>query len=220
LDDTELNVAGAVVAVPGAKGRTVEIEANIPHGQLQDVLRVAVDSPRPVMVGGIALRTKLVLPPGDADVADRLRLDGEFALEDAHFTDHAVQEKVVMLSKRSRGKSVDDDSGRVFTNMRGTFVLRDATVNFQRLVFDVPGAGIELSGAYGIKSGRLDLSGSMAMQASISKAAGGWKGWLLKPFDPLFRAGKHVGALLPIHIRGTRRHPQFGVDWKQVVRRW
>lgn len=219
LDDTELDVAGAIVAAPDVKGRTVEIQADIPHGQLEDVLRVAVDSPRPVMVGGIALRTKLVLPPGNADVADRLQLDGQFVLENAHFTDRAVQKKVVMLSKRSRGKGADDDPGRVFTNMRGRFVLRNGTVRFERLAFDVPGAGIELSGAYAIKSGHLDLSGSMAMQASISKAEGGWKGWLLKPFDPLFR-GKHAGALLPIHIRGTRKHPQFGVDWKQVVKRW
>lgn len=219
LDDTQLEVEGAVVSSPGVKGRTVEIQADIPHGQLEDVLRVAVDSPHPVMIGGIALETKLVLPPGEADVADRLRLDGQFVLEDAHFTDQAVQRKVVMLSKRSRGKGVDDPGGRVFTDMRGKFVLRDGTVRFQRLAFDVPGAGIELSGAYAIKSGRLDLSGSMAMQATISKAEGGWKGWLLKPFDPLFR-GKHAGALLPIHIRGTRKHPQFGVDWKQMVKRW
>ena len=171
------------------------------------------------MLGAIALRTTLVLPPGSADVADRLELDGEFALEDSRFTDREVQEKVSMLSRRSRGHRPDDPTGpAVFTNMRGKFTLHDGWIRFKPLAFAVPGADIELAGLYGVKSGRLNLAGSMKMQATISKAAGGWKGLLLKPFDPLFR-GRHAGTVLPIHVEGTRKNPQFGVDWKKALRR-
>lgn len=221
LGETELTVSGAVVAHPGEPGRTVEIDASIPRGRLQDVLRVAVDSERPVMVGAIALKTKVVLPPGDVDVADRLQLDGEFALEDSRFTDREVQEKVVMLSRRSRGRAPDArDAQPVFTNMRGKFTLRNGTIRFKPLAFEVPGADIELAGLYGVKSGRLNLEGTMKMQVPVSKAAGGWRGLLLKPFDPLFR-GRHAGTVLPIHVNGTRKDPQFGVDWKKALRwRW
>lgn len=219
LGETRLAVSGAVVAQPGVPGRTVEIRASIPRGRLQDVLRVAVDSERPVMLGVITLTTTVVLPPGSADVADRLQLDGEFALEDSRFTDREVQEKVAMLSRRSRGRAPDDRHGSpVFANMRGTFALRHGMIRFKPLAFDVPGADIELSGLYGVKSGRLNLVGSMTMQATMSKAAGGWKGVLLKPFDPLFRV-RHAGTVLPIHVQGTRKNPQFGVDWKKALRR-
>jgi hypothetical protein len=218
LGTSELTASGAVLATPGVKGRTVNIDAGVKHGRLEDVLRVAVDNPRPVMTGSISLQTSIVLPPGKDDVADRLQLDGQFTLDDARFTDRAVQQKLVMLSRRSRGNPEGAD-GRVFTDMRGKFTLKNDRVHFGRLTFNVPGAGIQLSGRYGLRTGRIDFDGTMAMQASISKAAGGWKGLLLKPFDPLFRH-HGSGAVLPIHIQGTRQHPKFGVDWKQALGGW
>ena len=56
------------------------------------------------------------------------------------------------------------------------------------------------------------------MDASISKAAGGGiKGFLLKPFDPIFRKdGK--GAILPITIKGPREQPKFGLEWGKVFK--
>ncbi|MGH9410590.1 MAG: AsmA-like C-terminal region-containing protein [Vicinamibacterales bacterium] len=217
LGKSELTASGGVLATPGVKGRTVTIDADVKHGRLEDVLRVAVDNPRPAMTGSISLQTSIVLPPGKEDVADRLQLDGQFVLGDARFTDRAVQEKVVMLSRRSRGNP--DGAGRVFTDMRGKFTLKDSRVHFDPLTFNVPGAGIHLSGRYGLRTGRIDFDGTMAMDASISKAAGGWKGLLLKPFDPLFRHNGS-GAVLPIHIQGTRKHPKFGVDWKHALGGW
>jgi hypothetical protein len=49
------------------------------------------------------------------------------------------------------------------------------------------------------------------MQATVSQMVGGWKGLLLKPVDRLFRA-KGAGTEIPIHIRGTRERPEFGVE--------
>jgi AsmA-like protein len=217
---TSLSARGAIVAHPGVKGRTVSLSVDMPRGKLEDVLKLAVRSTRPVMLGAIALTTELLLPPGKSRVVDRLQLEGRFALERARFTDTGVQQQIVMLSRRSQGKSRDDGSvGHVVSNMRGRFVLRKGTVRFDPLAFKVPGADIQLRGQYGIRSEQLDFEGTMAMDAPISKAAGGGiKSILLKPFDPLFRR-KGAAALLPLKIHGTRKNPQFGMDWKRALTR-
>jgi len=58
----------------------------------------------------------------------------------------------------------------------------------------------------------------LRMDATISRAAGGMKGVLLKIADPLF---KHdgAGAVIPIRIKGSREKPEFGVVWKRVFSR-
>jgi hypothetical protein len=36
--------------------------------------------------------------------------------------------------------------------------------------------------------------------------------------DPLFKR-KGAGAVIPIHVKGTREKPQFGLDWKRALLR-
>ena len=172
---------------------------------------------KPVMTGRIAMHSSIVIPPGDAKVTDRLRLDGRFALEQTQFTDPEVREQIATLSKRSRGKDKDAPSGKVSSNMRGRFVLRDGVIRFDPVGFNVPGAEVELRGRYGLRSEQLDFNGTLAMQASISDAMGGIKGFFLKPFNPIFRT-KGKGAVVPISISGPREKPKFGVDWGKVFK--
>jgi hypothetical protein len=42
---------------------------------------------------------------------------------------------------------------------------------------------------------------------------GGWKGLLLKPADRFFKKNG-AGTEVPIHIAGTYKNPEFGVDVK------
>jgi hypothetical protein len=37
------------------------------------------------------------------------------------------------------------------------------------------------------------------------------KSFLLKAIDPIFKK-KRKGEVVPVHIAGTYRHPQFGLD--------
>ena len=86
------------------KGRRVNLDVKITDGRIQDVLRLAVKAKKPVMVGRIALQAKLLLPPGQAAVIDRLDLDGRFVLENAHFTDAGVQEQLAIAEPPRAGK--------------------------------------------------------------------------------------------------------------------
>jgi hypothetical protein len=63
---------------------------------------------------------------------------------------------------------------------------------------------------------QLDFSGKLRLDAKISQTVTGIKSWLLKVVDPLFK-GKNSGTELPIHVRGTTKKPEFGVDVKKAL---
>jgi hypothetical protein len=218
LEETGISASGSIDSQPGVKGRTVKLDVKITDGRIQDVLKLAVRAPKPVMVGRIALQAMLLLPPGGAKVIDRLQLDGRFVLEGTQFTDPGVQQKLAELSRRAQGKRPDEPMGKIASDMRGRFVLKNGAIRFAPIGFTLPGADIELKGVYGIRSQILDLSGTLSMEASISKAAGGGiRGFFLKAIDPIFR--KHgKGAVIPITIRGSREQPAFGVQWGKVFK--
>jgi hypothetical protein len=215
---TSLTAAGAVTGQKGVKGRTVKLQVEMRHGRLEDVLRLAVKTPQPTMTGAIALETSLLIPPGKSRVADRIELDGRFALEQARFTDALVQERITSLSVRGQGKKPGDDVARVLSNMHGAFTVRNGVATFHPVAFEVPGAAVNLQGTYGLRSQDLSFDGSLRMDATISRAAGGTKGILLKIADPLFKRDG-AGAVIPIRIKGTREKPEFGVVWKRVFSR-
>jgi hypothetical protein len=216
LEQTALSASGSIDSLPGVKGRTVKLDVKIVEGRIEDVLKLAVRAEKPVMVGRIALHARLLLPPGDAKVIDRLQLNGRFALENTHFTDPGVQAKLAELSRRAQGKKPGEPIGRIASDMHGRFVLKNGAIRFEPLGFGLPGADITLTGVYGLRSQALDFSGTLVMAASISKAAGGGiKGFFLKAVDPIFRRqGK--GAVIPITITGPREQPKFGVRWRKV----
>ncbi len=216
--DTSLTSSGAITGQKGVKGHTIKLDVHMERGKIDDVLRMAVKSSQPVMSGTLALDTSLLIPPGPAKVADRMQLDGRFALENARFTNREVHAKLVTLSRRSQGKDEADPAGQVLSNMRGGFSLRDGVIRFRPLTYEVPGAAVNLSGEYGLRSERLNFAGTLAMQATISEAVGttGVKDLLLKAVDPIFKKPGH-GAVVPIKIQGTREKPEFGVDVKKSL---
>ena len=105
--ETTLVASGEVVSTPGVKGRTVKLQVHMAHGRIQDVLKLAVRAPQPVMTGDLDLKTSFVLPPGKQKVADRLQLEGDFALRRTRFTDPAVHEQLPdhdrFLSRHAQG---------------------------------------------------------------------------------------------------------------------
>ena len=216
--ETSLTASGAVTREKDRKGRTVSLQVSLPHGRLEDVLALAVRTDKPVMRGTIALETAMTIPPGEAKVADRIELDGRFALEQAQFTDRTVQHKIATLSSRARGKDPKDGLARVLSDMHGRFTVKNGYARFRPVAFDVPGAAVVLNGSFGLRTERLDFDGKLTMDATVSQAAGGVKGFFLKIVDPLFKRDG-AGAVIPIHVKGTRNKPQFGLDWKRALLR-
>jgi AsmA-like C-terminal region len=210
--DTSMIAHGAVIGTEGVPGRRIEVDVNMENGRIEDLLRLAVQSDKPILLGAARLKAKLIIPPEKKKVIDKLQLNGEFVLSQATFTDAGVQTKLTGLSRRGQGLNQDEVIGDVLSNLRGRFVVENAAVKFSSLTFSVPGAAVELAGRYGLRDEVVDFKGKLRMQATLSQVAGGGvKGFFLKAFDPLFKE-KGSGMVLPIKISGTRKNPKFGLD--------
>lgn len=215
---SSLVAKGGVADTPGADGRTVTLDVTMDDARIEDVLRLAVKTPTPPMMGALKLTTQFVLPPGTRDVVDKLRLDGQFAIGAATFTNLDVQQKVDELSHRSRGRTPDEKQEGVVSDFNGRFRLADGLLALPGLTFNVRGAGVSLAGSYGLRSETLDFRGTLFMDAKVSQTTTGFKRILLKAVDPLFKnAGG--GSAIPIKITGMRNNPSFGLDEGRVFKR-
>jgi hypothetical protein len=187
--------------------------------RIEDVMKMAVKTASPPMVGALKLNTRFLLPPGENDVVDRLRLDGTFSILKARFTNYDVQGKIEELSKRGRGKTSAPAKDRVASDFQGTFKLGAGRLLLPSVSFDVPGARVELAGTYALKQETLDFKGQLLLDAKISETMTGWKSVLLKVVDPLFKQKDGSGSAIPIRIGGSRSAPDFGLDVRRVFKR-
>jgi autotransporter translocation and assembly factor TamB len=211
LGRTAIATSGAIASTPGVKGRTVQLNVKIADGRIDDLLLLAVKSREPMLTGRLALHTDFLLPPGKADVVERLRLNGAFDVLSGQFRDAGVQSKLGAMSARASGE-LGQPPDRMATEFEGKFRLADGTLSLAALKFRIPGAAVQLDGTYGLRSEALEFDGTLRMQATISEAAGGgMRSVLLRVVDPFFRK-KGAGTVLPIKVRGTREHPKVGVD--------
>jgi hypothetical protein len=215
--NTSLTARGGVAEVEGRKGRTVNLDITIEGGRLEDLMRLAVNTPKPPMTGGIHITTSFSLPPGDEDVVDKLALKGRFVIERGGFTHPAVQQRIDTLSQRASGRRQEAMARNVASTFAGQFVLDDSVLNIPAVSFDVPGAVVELKGQYALRRETLAFAGELVMDAKLSQTTGGFKSFLLRAVDPLFRRGGRT--VVPIRITGTRNEPSFGLDVKRVFTR-
>ena len=170
------------------------------------------------MTGALTLTTKFVLPPGKRDVVDKLRLDGQFAIGRARFTEINIQQKINELSQRSRGQSQNTEPESVVSHFLGRFTLGNGRLALRTLTFDTPGTSVHLIGAYDLRSEALAFKGTILMDAKVSETQAGVKRLLLKIVDPLFNK-KGGGSAIPIKIEGPLSNPSFGLDRRRLFRR-
>ena len=199
-------------------GHDIRLVVNVPSGRIEDFVRLASRAPTPVLTGVVQVTTTFHIPPGEGPVNKRMELNGKFALEQAQFTSQSVQNRLEELSLRGQGRPHDVKSAApdsVTADMNGDFRIERGILTLPNLAFDVPGADIRLHGTYTLEGGGLDFAGTARMQATISRMVGGWKGFLLKPADKFFKKDG-AGTEIPVHVRGTRDHPDFGVDLKRI----
>jgi len=211
LGSSHLSARGSVIRPRGAKRRTVALDVVITSGRIEDLLRLSVKSPEPLMRGEIGLRTKMEILPQEQAFNERLVLDGTFNVEQALFTGVSIQEKIDSLSRRAQGKPKNQEISEMLSYIGGGFNLRDGEIRFSALTFQVPGAAVHLKGSYELDSEQIDLHGVARLQAKLSQTMTSWKRVALKPVDPFFsKAG--AGTLLLIKVTGSRGKPEFGLD--------
>lgn len=200
-------------------GHDVALKVNVDKGRIEDFLRLAAQG-EPLLTGALKMRTAMDLPPGKEAVSERLRLKGDFSLENVQFTSAKLQGRIDELSLRGQGKAQqakEANPADVPSAMQSDFQMLNGLITLPDLKYTVPGAEIDLAGTYGVAGGKLDFKGTAKMQATISQMVGGWKGLLLTPLDRFFKQGE-AGTAVPVVIEGTRKEPQFTVDFGRFKR--
>lgn len=212
LRNSSVTTSGSVINIKG-QGHVIELDVDVPRGQVQDFLDLAVNTVPPVMTGAIGTKTKLRIRPGKERVVQKLSFQGNFTLNGIHFTNPTVQDKVDMLSQRARGDPEKAKPGAtdVVSRMKGTFGLNRGVIRFANLAYVLPGARVNLDGIYSLDGQQFDFRGNVQTDASLSQMVESrWLSVLLKAF-PFFR-NKGGGARIPVRISGTKAEPKFGLD--------
>jgi hypothetical protein len=204
---------------PPSKGHDISLLVNVPQGRMEDFMRLVSKSGTPMLTGLLNLKTSLEIPPGKETVHLRMKLNGNFQLSNAQFTNSKVQDRVDELSLRGQGLTKEakqkdkSDTPPAPSTLQSSFTMAKGVVTLPDLVYQVPGADIALDGTYTLDGGTMNFAGKAKMEATVSKMIGGWKGALATPLDHFFKkdgAGTEVG----VHVDGTKDDPHFGLDVK------
>ncbi len=234
LGDSHFTVQGEVVGMPAGAmpvpsssgpsaqspgGHLISLMVDIPHGRMEDFLRLTSKNGVPLMTGQLTLNSSVEIPLGKEPVHERIRLKGRFSLDDAQFTNEKIQSRMADLSFRGQGDpKAAKQSGAaagIHATMQSDFTMEHGVITLPDLKYSMPGAEIAMAGAYGVAGGRLDFTGTAKMTATVSQMIGGWKGLLAKPVDRFFKKDG-AGTEVPIQIDGTREDPHFAVDFNRL----
>jgi hypothetical protein len=213
LGSSQFTCKGAVVDVKG-KGHKIDVDTNVPNGQIADFLRLVIRTDPSPMTGMLNLQAKLQIPPGNQSVSQKMTMHGAFTLRQIHFSNPQIEDKVDIMSLRAQGhtKNLNPGAPDVTSKMLGDFAMRKGELAFSRLNYTLPGGDVYLTGHYTMDGRQYEFKGKVRTKAEVSQmVASKWKSILLKPLDPIF--SKHGwGTELPIKVSSDRYgKPKFGL---------
>ena len=229
LGGSDFTTSGKVVKLAG-RGHDIELVVDIPHGRMQDFLRLAAKTNPPLMNGSLTMHTTLRIPPGPARVAEKMAMAGRFSLAEVRFNNRRLQSQIDGLSARASGHPdqvkviaqerrdpaspypADRSLSRVSSpaQMGANFSIERGNMDVTDVRFAIPGATVQMNGVYSMDGRLFEFRGHVRTQATASEMVGGWKGMLLKPLDHLL-AKNGAGVELPIEVSGTEGDVHLGL---------
>ena len=216
LGRSKFAVRGVVEGTKGIKGKRVAVNVKSNSARLGELLRF-VSKAQPAADGTLIIDAAMDLPQGTQKVLERVAFEGTVRAERVTFTKDAVQDKIDELSRKAQGRPTDESIDEVASQMGAKFSLRNGLFTYQGLSFKVQGATVQLAGTHSLRSRMVDLSGVALLDATVSQTQTGYKSWLLKPFDPLFKKGG-AGTRLAIKVDGTQDQPKIGLEVGRTLR--
>jgi len=212
-----LHARGVIEGTKGIRGKRVVLNVTSKAMDLSETLRFVMKATKPLATGTLIVDTAFDLPQGETDVIDRLELGGSVRAQNLQFMDDAIQNQVDTLSRRGQGRPKDQSIDAVPSRAFSRFTFSNGRFTFKELRFDVEGATIALTGTYALRRKVMDLTGTVKLDASASQTLTGYKTWLLKPFDSLFRK-RGAGTFFAVKVEGTADNPHVGIDLKRTLK--
>jgi hypothetical protein len=213
---TRFRAVGTVAHKEGWPGKFASLDVATHDGRMQDLLWLFVRQNPPPMTGRISFQTHVAVPPEGRPFLREVRLGGDFDIEGGQFETQSRQASVNKLSEKARGEKkaqqdTEDDAGHnVNAQLQGHVELRNGVANFMEVSFVIPGAEAHMHGAYDLLNEKIDLHGTVRMEAKFSQGTSGTKALFAKLLDPIF--DKKRGSVVPVVMNGTYTQPHFGVE--------
>lgn len=217
LGSSPMQARGVIEGTRGLKGKRVVLNLTAKAVNVAELLQLTSKADPPMARGTVSVDAAFDLPQGEADVMDRLELEGSFKAERLRFADAGVQDKIDTLSRRGQGRPTDQSIDNVASNVTSKFTLSQRALTYRGLAFTVQGASIKLDGTHRLSSRTLALEGEVLLKASASETLTGFKRWLVKPFDSLLRKNG-AGTRLVITVEGTQDEPKVGLELGKTLR--
>jgi hypothetical protein len=212
-----LHASGTVEGTKGKKGKRVAVNLKSDATDLGELLRFVSKAAQPPASGTLMIDAALDLPQGPENILDRVTIEGSVRAERVKFTNRGVQDKIDELSRRGQGRPTDMSIDEMASRMSTKFALADGVFTYQGLSFNVEGATVTLDGTHSLRSKSVRLAGVVLLSATVSRTQTGFRSWLLKPFDPLFRKNG-AGTRLAIRVEGTQDQPKVGLEIGRTLR--
>ncbi|WP_348640828.1 AsmA-like C-terminal region-containing protein [Granulicella arctica] len=210
-----ITATGSILRQRGVPGHDTELDIVIDQGRIDDFLTLGVRTWPPVLRGTLAARAHIGIPPGPMPVNHRMRLQGSFSIEQATFSNPRLQQQIDDLSERAQGwpeKANAQQAVAITSSMKGSFLLENEQMNVPDMVFEMPGATVNVNGQYGLDGATMDFHGAVRTQATASQMIGGWKQLLVMPFDHLLKKNG-AGMEVPFKLGGTQKDPKLALDF-------
>ena len=151
LAGSDFTTSGKIVKVPGG-GHDIDLDVDIPHGRMQDFLRLATKTNPPLMNGVLTMRAKLYIPAGKRRVPEKLDLNGAFSLTAVQFNSPRLQGRIDGLSARASGqpelaKTVDKERPPTTqSQLRANVAIHHGLMSVTDVQYSIPGAQVLMNG--------------------------------------------------------------------------
>ena len=216
---TNIKAKGVIAEMDSSNGKYTSLDFVIAKGRIEDLLRLFVKENRPPMSGITRMQGHVVLPPGGEPFLKKVTIQGDFGIEDGRFENWERQESVDELSETARGKKKPKDQEKdsvenVISHVNGHTSLQNGVATFSGLGFQVPGADASMHGTFNLLNQKVDLHGTVKMDAKFSQSTSGIKSLFAKVLNPFF--DKNRGSVVPVLVDGTYQNPHFGLDLSPV----
>jgi hypothetical protein len=216
---TNINAKGNIASKDSSSAKYTSLDFVIAKGRIEDMLHLFVKEKQPPMSGTTHMQGHVTVPPDGEPFLREVVVQGDFDIADGRFENQERQESVDELSKTARGKKKpkdqeDESPENVISHVNGHAILRHGVATFPDLAFQIPGADARMHGTYNLLNHKVDLHGTVKMDAKFSKSTSGIKALFAKVLDPFF--DKSHGSVVPVLVDGTYQNPHFGLDLNPV----
>ncbi|HEY4089619.1 MAG TPA: hypothetical protein VGM43_27020 [Bryobacteraceae bacterium] len=208
---TTVSATGQVSGDPDPKGKTLTLDMAVHDGRLEDLLELFTSAPTPGMRAAIDMRGRFVIPPGPPDFLTKLRVNGEFSLSRASFTNPETQTPLDRLAASAEGvpkKQQRKNPETATANVRAGVTARNGVADLREVVFDLPGIQGHLAGTFRLHDKQVSLNGVFETQGKLSDTSSGLKALLLKMIGPLWPKTGSVRSI-PFAISGRGSQSSF-----------